>query len=374
MRCPVCGAPFRHQVSDVVCRECGSFIGDPPKLNASFAGLPTMPKTPSVLDGISPSLLDSMRKAGSLAAGLPTMPKTPSVLDGISPSLLDSMRKAGSLAAGLQTAYSGAALFGDYGRSADLTRSVWAMAELSAIGHALHTTPPFDPTFTEMLRADLGDWRKVKALPKRIFEDPIARLTFYEDRGLNTALTDFSAVTFNEALVVTGIRSQIEPEDEIAESDGSASPSVDDILVAPATNVTAYGYLFAFERQIRLLIAIELEALDGPEWFKKRVHPEMLRRWEEKKATDQKHGVPDHPLIEYADFTDYLPIIEQKNNWREAFERIFVHKPSLQESFRRLYPLRLSAMHARTLIQADQMYVYVEVHRLLTAMRKVERV
>jgi len=336
------------------------------------------------------SAIASLSKVDSAIASLSRVDSAIASLSKVDSAIasLSKVDRAIASLSKMQEPYSGAALFNVHGMSAnitlrrlhspwidqtDLTRSVSAMAELSAIGHALHTALPFDLTFADMLRADLGDWRKVKALPKRIFEDPIARLAFYEERGFNTALTEFSTTTFDEVLVVTRIKPQIEPEDGIEESDRPTSPSVDDILVAPASNVTAYGYLFTFERQVRLLIATELEALDGPEWFKKRVHSDTLRRWEEKRATDQKRGAPDHPLIEYADFTDYLPIIEQKNNWKEAFERVFEHKPSLQESFRRLYPLRLSAMHARTLFHADQMYVYVEVHRLLTAMRKAGR-
>jgi hypothetical protein len=52
-------------------------------------------------------------------------------------------------------------------------------------------------------------------------------------------------------------------------------------------------------------------------------------------------------LIEYADFTDYAAVICRADNWREVFSTFFNRPESVRESFQRLHPIRLDAMHAR---------------------------
>ena len=57
----------------------------------------------------------------------------------------------------------------------------------------------------------------------------------------------------------------------------------------------------------------------------------------------------------------------ENDNWRDLFEAVFVNKNSVQESFRRLYPIRLATMHARLITQDDELYLYVETKRILSA-------
>ena len=52
---------------------------------------------------------------------------------------------------------------------------------------------------------------------------------------------------------------------------------------------------------------------------------------------------------------------------RNCLKRAFANKNSVQESFRRLYPIRLATMHARTITQDDELYLYVETKRILAA-------
>ena len=59
----------------------------------------------------------------------------------------------------------------------------------------------------------------------------------------------------------------------------------------------------------------------------------------------------------------------ENDNWRDLFEAIFVNKISVQESFRRLYPIRLATMHARLITQDDELYLYVETKRILSAIK-----
>ena len=39
----------------------------------------------------------------------------------------------------------------------------------------------------------------------------------------------------------------------------------------------------------------------------------------------------------------------------------------MQESFQRLYPIRICTMHARLITQDDELYPYVEIKRILAA-------
>lgn len=93
----------------------------------------------------------------------------------------------------------------------------------------------------------------------------------------------------------------------------------------------------------------------------------MRKVWLEKRQKALDSGEPEHPLIAYADFTDYLPLITRADNWREVFAPIFKRVTSVQESFQRLYPIRICTMHARLIEQDDELYLHVEVRRILSA-------
>jgi hypothetical protein len=96
--------------------------------------------------------------------------------------------------------------------------------------------------------------------------------------------------------------------------------------------------------------------------------PESIRkRWEEKRQTAQETGEAEWPLIAYADFTDYVAIITRKDNWDGVFSSIFKRQTFVQESFQRLYPIRICTMHARIITQDDELYLFVETKRLLKA-------
>ena len=120
-----------------------------------------------------------------------------------------------------------------------------------------------------------------------------------------------------------------------------------------------------FESQLRKFIHEKMEAKFGTNWIKQRVPGQIGERWRDKQRRDI--GTLSWPTIAYADFTDYVTIITRNDNWRELFELTFVNKDSVQESFRRLHPMRLATMHARLITEDDELYLYVETKRILTA-------
>lgn len=75
-------------------------------------------------------------------------------------------------------------------------------------------------------------------------------------------------------------------------------------------------------------------------------------------------GGEDEPLIAYADFTDYIKIIERNDNWKQVFDVVFTRRESVQESFLRFFPIRISVAHARIITLDDELYLKVEMRRI----------
>jgi hypothetical protein len=105
----------------------------------------------------------------------------------------------------------------------------------------------------------------------------------------------------------------------------------------------------------------------GLKWIKQRVPEKIRNDWEKRKQEDLNRGGPDQPLIEYADFTDYLQIIVRADNWNDVFKPVFRRQENVRESFQRLFPIRLCTMHARIITQEDEIYLYAETMRISKA-------
>jgi hypothetical protein len=103
----------------------------------------------------------------------------------------------------------------------------------------------------------------------------------------------------------------------------------------------AHDHLQRFETKLRRFIEEKMKAAFGPDWIKHQVPGDMLKAWRDKKQIAMDNGDRESPLIAYADFTDYVKIITRKDNWETVFKTIFRRKESVQESFQRLYPIRL---------------------------------
>ena len=243
-------------------------------------------------------------------------------------------------------------------------RSIGAFADIQSIGFALKNIPAFDDRLTELLRIDLGDWQDRISFPKVIFNDPLARSTFYQDRGFDPALTAFPMDAFAESLDIAGLRGA--PPQIIDLYDYEEVTEEDEREAAFARTNAAHDRLQRFETQLRQFIDEEMIRAFGHQWTKHRIPDNMRERWIGKRETARANGEFDHPLIAYADFSDYVPIIMQKNNWDEVFKPIFRRPTFVQESFQRLYPIRKCTMHARMITQDDELYLYVETIRILS--------
>jgi len=236
--------------------------------------------------------------------------------------------------------------------------SVSALTELHGMGHAIATLPSFDDQVTTALRIDLGDWRGPLALDPPALLDPTTRSEFYIARGFDPGLTDFPVPAFRDGLTSAGLYEAPDEDEEEA----------DDTEAGFMRTNEAHDRLMRFEYRLRIFIDEAMTLAIGADWVRHRVPEPMRTAWEDKKNRGLAAGEAEQPLIAYADFTDYVGIIIRKDNWRDVFGEMFQHKPSVEESFRRLYPVRICTMHARPITQDDALFLLVEIKRLGKAM------
>lgn len=244
-------------------------------------------------------------------------------------------------------------------------RSIGAFADIQSMGFALQSIPAFDDHLTELLRVDLGDWQDRINFPKRILDDPLERSAFYKERGFNPALTAFPTDAFIESLDIAGLRGAPPPIIELY--DYEEVTKEDEQEESFARTNAAHDRLQRFETQLRQFIDGQMSKKFGDKWVKQRIPKAMRDSWIEKREKARANGEIDRPLIAYADFSDYLPIITQKNNWNDLFKAVFLRPTFVQESFQRLYPIRICTMHARMITQDDELFLYVEIKRVLSA-------
>ncbi len=236
--------------------------------------------------------------------------------------------------------------------------------ELQCIGHALMTRPAFDAPLADALRVDLGDWRDKISWPANIFTDPLARTSFYLKRGFDPALTAFPPEAFEESVSIAGLKEL--PPPLVQDYNFEPWNEEDEESAFKRTN-KAHDRLQRFETQLRRFIDEKMKAAFGENWIKPRVPGDIRERWLEKRKRAEDGGGPEWPLIAYADFTDYVQIVTKKDNWDKVFRSVFKRPAFVQESFQRLYPIRVCTMHARPITQDDKLYLYVETKRILDA-------
>ncbi len=241
--------------------------------------------------------------------------------------------------------------------------SIAGFSELQGIGRAMQSMHAFDEKLTTSLRLNLGDWRDAISWRAEIFTDLSERARFYAGLGFNAALTDFPMPAFEQGLDIAGLireplplidryTAQLPLRDEDEEDEGLAR-----------TN-KAHDRLLRFETQLRAFIDEQMTQVFGADWPKHRLPNGMHDQWQEKKREAEQVGRGEYPLIAYADFTDYEPLICRRDNWREVFVKFFIRPESVRESFQRLYPIRVDTMHARPITQDDELFLYIETLRL----------
>ncbi|WP_155847661.1 Swt1 family HEPN domain-containing protein [Asticcacaulis benevestitus] len=241
----------------------------------------------------------------------------------------------------------------------DAARSVRAFSEVVAIGHGVASSLPFDEQFASTLRQDLGDWRDPMSVNIEAVSDPVHRTELYADQGYQSDLTDFPAPAFDQAMVIAGLRQELDAID--AEGGGG-----DGLQRAQRT----FGLLQKLEVAVREFIVTVMQSAIGDNWMRTHLPQGMLDSWTGKREAAIRAGSAPGALIDYADFTDYRMIIEKSQNWNLVFKPIFGRVEDVRESFQRLFPVRIATMHARVITLDDELLALVEVRRIHRAIRK----
>ena len=193
-----------------------------------------------------------------------------------------------------------------------------------------------------------------------------ARTDFYTDLGFDVGLTDMPMPAFLEATAAADIRS--EPP-SLVESYGPPVPSaanLDEEAALARTN-QAHDWLQRLESQLRCFIDTEMTLAFGPDWPRHQLPNGKYKQWKDKKDKAVCPGAPAHPLVAYADFTDYALIITRRDNWQRVFGDRFKRPEDIRESLQRLHPVRVDTMHARPISQADELLLYLETKRIMCA-------
>ncbi len=110
------------------------------------------------------------------------------------------------------------------------------------------------------------------------------------------------------------------------------------------------GYQEAYELLRKLEVALRgriEESLSrvSPNWWDERIPGDVRERAGKRK---QQSGTGLHP-IQYVDFPDYVKIIRRKDNWRDAFHKVFKDEESISVKLRELGPIRNALAHFRPL-------------------------
>lgn len=241
-------------------------------------------------------------------------------------------------------------------------RSVTGFSELFNIGNSLKNLAPFGSTIASQLRSDLGDWRDSIAITPSL-SDQDTRIDLYLDQGLDLALTNFPARSFIEGTSKAGLRSFLEKS---TDSDSIGDDNEEEHALKRTNR--AHNLLMRFEYHLRRYIASKMTEACGDNWIKHRVPGTIREAWINRSTIALEAGDESRPIIDYADFTDYIILITKSDNWKEVFKAVFKRPELVKESFQRLYPYRLSTMHARPITQEDELLLIVETMRICKAM------
>ncbi len=247
-----------------------------------------------------------------------------------------------------------------------------SVALLSSVGDILHGDP-FDSVTSKALRAHLGDWSQT-SLPQRIFSDYRARESFFRDHGFDHRLTTIPGPVFTDLLDETDISHPdlllpVPPPKEEPE----AKESENDEHLVRQRHLDAYDILFSLETQLREYLHTAMTDHYGQKWEKQQVPNKLRQEWETKRATAIEKGEEGRPLLWYADFTDYIDIVCQRNNWRDIFKPVFRNEVDIRASFQRLHTIRIPTMHPRGVITKDDILLLtVESRRILKAIDVLE--
>ncbi len=224
--------------------------------------------------------------------------------------------------------------------------SIEGYAAFKGVTEVVARTAPAAPRATQLVRAELGDYRREDEADEAV-GDPMLAGGLRIARGFDLRLASLPMALVGHIFVPFGMAPGAPPEADPDELDA------------------AIALMFRqLERKLRAFIDRSMKAGVGERWIRQRVHKTIREEWERRKQADIDAGRTPGELFDYADFGDYRAIIEHGENWRDVFQAIFKVKTAIGETLSRLGVIRNPVAHVRPLTVEDLLTLRVEGRRL----------
>lgn len=231
--------------------------------------------------------------------------------------------------------------------------SIEAYAAARAITGVVSRTDPAAPRVTQLVRAELGDYREEDVVASGE-SDPVLVTGLRLARGFDHRFGSLSVAVVGQIFGPFGLTLDGGPE---ADSD-----LLDDLITQMARQL---------ERRLRAFLKARMETTIGPRWIRQRVPQPIREAWEGRMQADIDVGRTPGELFDYADFSDYRIIIEKGDNWRDVFQPVFRSKIAIVETLNRLATVRNPVAHVRPMTVEDLLILRVEGRRLYVWMGEI---
>ncbi len=123
------------------------------------------------------------------------------------------------------------------------------------------------------------------------------------------------------------------------------------------SNTRAYELLATFEHDLNDFIASALETTYGASWWDVSIPPYVKTKCEQRRSNANLRKKALMPILYYADFSFYVPIILYKSddgdidNWKSVFERHFVNIGWIKARLIELNHIRNDVAHPKPITQ-----------------------
>lgn len=141
-------------------------------------------------------------------------------------------------------------------------------------------------------------------------------------------------------------------------------------LPVPQENIEVYTILYHIEIALRELIVEALSKVAGSRWYSNRLTGDILQKYKDGRRLESQipwtQFIPHNPIY-YVDFPHLRMIIENANNWRDAFKPIFVRKEVVVGILTEIEPIRNKIAHNRKATSMDVEVVRGAISKLSNA-------
>lgn len=224
--------------------------------------------------------------------------------------------------------------------------SIEGYAAFKGLTEIVARTSPAAPRATQLVRAELGDYRREDEGDEAV-DDAMLASGLRIARGFDMRLASLPMALVGHIFVPFGMVAGAPPE---------ADPDELDAVIS---------LMFRqLERRLRAFIDRSMKAGVGERWIRQRVHKNIREEWERRRQADVDAQRTPGELFDYADFGDYRGIIEHGENWRDVFQPVFKVKTAIGETLSRLSVIRNPVAHVRPLTVEDLLTLRVEGRRL----------